>query len=96
MNCTNLLTDICGGTIKSNSDFLNLKVKDEGIGIACEETKKIFDSFYRSKNSDHVPGTGLGLSIVKRAVDLHNGEINVESEIGKGTTFNVVIPINVN
>jgi len=83
-------------TITANSDFLNLGVKDEGIGISCDETNRIFDSFYRSKNSDNIPGTGLGLSIVKRAVDLHNGEINVESVIGKGTTFNVVIPINMN
>ncbi|MEW6652818.1 MAG: PAS domain-containing sensor histidine kinase [Bacteroidota bacterium] len=80
-------------TITANSDFLNLGVKDDGIGISCDETDKIFDSFYRSKNSGNIPGTGLGLSIVKRAVDLHNGEINVKSEIGKGTTFNVVIPL---
>ena len=67
-------------------------VKDNGIGIPKEHQQKIFDMFYRvSKNS---VGSGLGLYIVKEAIDKLNGRIDVESEIGVGTTFNVYLPNN--
>jgi signal transduction histidine kinase/CHASE3 domain sensor protein len=70
----------------------HIVVKDNGIGIPGEHQQKIFDMFYRvSKNS---VGSGLGLYIVKEAIDKLNGRIEVESEIGKGTTFNVYIPNN--
>jgi len=81
-------------SISSNEKNLFIKVRDEGIGIPPEEIGKIFDSFYRSKNADLIAGTGLGLAIVKRAVDLHNGEITVNSELNKGTTFIIRLPIN--
>ncbi|NES92683.1 sensor histidine kinase KdpD, partial [Okeania sp. SIO2B9] len=68
-------------------------IKDEGIGIPVENQKKLFDSFYRASNVGKIAGTGLGLSIVKQCVDLHNGTIDFASEIGKGTTFRVEIPL---
>jgi signal transduction histidine kinase len=88
---------------KINDPFVDIKVdtsdtethiivKDNGIGIPKEHQQKIFDMFYRvSKNS---VGSGLGLYIVKEAIDKLNGRIEVESEPGQGTTFNVYIPNN--
>lgn len=81
--------------ISTSKKYLIIEVSDEGIGIPTGEIERIFESFYRTKNSEEIAGTGLGLAIVKRAVDLHNGEIIVESEINKGTTFIVKIPKSV-
>jgi signal transduction histidine kinase len=78
--------------ISSDKKYLSIEVSDEGIGIQPEDLHKIFDAFYRTKHTDHISGTGLGLAILKRSVELHNGEITVESVIGKGTTFKVNIP----
>ncbi len=68
------------------------KIKDTGIGIPVEDRQQIFEPFYRGNNIDSIPGTGLGLSIVKTLVDLHGGVIALESEIGVGTTFTVILP----
>jgi PAS domain S-box-containing protein len=73
---------------------LYLTVTDSGIGIPPEDLKILFSSFSRASNSDAIEGTGLGLSIVKKAVDLLHGSISVKSTLGKGTTFDVVIPVN--
>lgn len=70
-----------------------LSVTDDGIGIAPEEQKKIFDRFYRSDASRSVYGTGLGLSMVKRIAELHDAELCLESEPGKGSCFQVSIKI---
>lgn len=69
-----------------------LKVQDHGIGIPIDDQMKLFDSFYRARNVGNISGTGLGLAIVKKCVDLHNGAIEIESEINQGTTFTVIIP----
>lgn len=70
------------------------QVSDIGIGIPPEDLPHIFEEFYRSRNAKEFvhEGTGLGLSIVKSAVEAHNGEIEVFSELGKGTTFTVTLP----
>ncbi|NEQ36228.1 MAG: PAS domain S-box protein [Okeania sp. SIO3I5] len=68
-------------------------IKDEGIGIPVENQKKLFESFYRASNVGKIGGTGLGLSIVKQCVELHRGKIDFSSEVGKGTTFIVEIPL---
>ncbi|OUL24949.1 scytonemin biosynthesis sensor histidine kinase [Nostoc sp. 106C] len=68
------------------------QVKDRGIGIAIEDQQRIFEPFYRGSNIDHIPGTGLGLSILKTLVDLHGGQVTVESEIDVGTVFTVILP----
>ena len=68
-----------------------IRVTDNGIGISEEEQKKIFNPFYQAM--DNKPGTGIGLSIVKSIVDLHNGSIEVESEVNKGSSFIVTLPI---
>lgn len=69
------------------------KIKDEGIGIPPENLENLFQSFYRAKNVGEIPGTGLGLAIVKQCVELQGGTIEVQSELGKGTTFIVCLPL---
>ena len=62
------------------------------MGIKKDELPLIFDRFYRSERAREVEGSGLGLSISKEFIQLHGGEITVESEYGKGTTFSVFLP----
>lgn len=68
-------------------------IQDQGIGIPPEDIKQLFSSFQRASNVGTIKGTGLGLAIVKKCVDLHSGLITVESEVGKGTTFTVILPL---
>jgi len=70
------------------------RIQDRGIGIPPEDRERLFESFYRSKNADDIQGTGLGLAIVKKSVDLHRGEIAVESQVNVGTTFTVKLPLH--
>ncbi len=75
-------------------DQVIIQVKDEGIGIPSVDLPFIFDKFYRASNvNNDVNGTGLGLAIVKSIVELHEGRIWVESNVGQGTTFTIVLPI---
>jgi two-component system phosphate regulon sensor histidine kinase PhoR len=74
-----------------------IQVSDTGVGIAPADQPYIFDKFFRAENvSESHEGTGLGLSIVKSVVERHYGRVWVTSELGKGTTFTVVLPTNVN
>ncbi|NBD33206.1 MAG: PAS domain-containing protein [Cyanobacteria bacterium] len=86
-----------GTTIKTRIDCkpnqIILQVKDQGIGIPPEDQSQLFDAFYRGRNVSNRRGTGLGLSIVKYVVEVHQGEIKVESELGKGSTFTVTFPL---
>jgi len=74
---------------------VTFRIRDQGIGIPPEDQAQLFDAFYRSSNVGTISGTGLGLAIVKKCVDLHGGQIGVESEVGLGTTFTVIIPLNI-
>src|SRR5262249_41932181 len=71
------------------------QVSDTGIGISEAELPHIFDRFYRSERAKVAvkTGTGLGLAIAKRVIDLHQGTIEVKSMLGKGTTFQVWLPV---
>lgn len=78
----------------STHDQLTIKVSDTGHGIRQADLVRLFDKFYRAQATERtVPGTGLGLAISKRIVEAHNGQIRVESEIGVGTTFTVILPL---
>ena len=67
-------------------------IQDEGIGIPLEDRQRMFETFYRAKNVGTISGTGLGLAIVKRSVELHQGQIEVCSELGVGTVVTVTLP----
>lgn len=71
-----------------------IRITDTGIGIAPEALDKVFDRFYRADTSrSETPGTGLGLPIAKGIAEAHGGRIEVESNVGKGTTFSIYLPI---
>ncbi|MGN1370333.1 MAG: ATP-binding protein [Aristaeellaceae bacterium] len=82
-------------TLRADSREATLVVQDNGIGIPEEDVKHIFDRFYRvdKARSRATGGTGLGLSIVRQMVQLHGGEIRVESAAGQGSAFTVTLPI---
>ena len=69
-----------------------LIISDKGIGIPKAEQTYVFNSFFRSKNVGMIPGTGLGLYIVKRAIELHDGQIYFDSQVDQGSTFYVLLP----
>ncbi len=73
---------------------IGLEVADSGMGIAAEDLPHIFERFYRGQEAvdRNIPGTGLGLGIVREIVTLHDGTIEVESQVGQGTTFRVWLP----
>ncbi|OBZ56210.1 membrane protein, partial [Bacillus cereus] len=87
-----------GGTItiqlKEYEKVVEVRIRDSGIGISKEQKQHIFERFYKADSSRNraYGGSGLGLAIVKKVLDLHQGEIKVESEEGKGTEFIVCIP----
>jgi len=79
--------------LTSQGEKAVLKVVDTGRGIPKEDIDKLFSRFYRSKGSNDLAGSGLGLAICKRIVSLHDGDISIESELGRGTKVTINLPI---
>ncbi|MCM1987451.1 PAS domain-containing sensor histidine kinase [Methanococcoides seepicolus] len=81
---------------KISEDFVHIYVKDSGIGISPEDQDKLFTSFFQADSSStrEYGGTGLSLALIKKFVEMHGGEVWVESEVGKGSTFGFSIPTN--
>ena len=80
---------------KDKENGICLSVRDNGVGINEAEQAKLFTRYYRGTNTKEKPdGSGLGLAIAKQIVVLHNGEITVKSEPGKGTAFSIILPEN--
>jgi len=79
----------------TENQYLIISIKDFGIGIKKEEIDKVFERFYRGGDelTRTVKGSGLGLTLVKQIVDVHHGNVHVESEPGRGSTFSVRLPI---
>ena len=100
----NLLTNavkytLVGGRVEVSAsdtgDEVVVRIHDNGVGIPDEALPHVFEEFYRADNvkAEAVEGTGLGLSIVKQILNTHDGRIWVESELGKGTTFSLTLPV---
>lgn len=92
-NGQNVQLEIRVRTNELSKEQIGIIVKDKGIGIAPENLEHIFERFWRADNVNDIIGTGLGMSLVKEIVDLHHGEIDVKSTLGKGTTVSIWFPI---
>lgn len=79
-------------TLDYDEPDIIIKIEDKGIGIPESDLKHLFEPFHRASNVGTISGTGLGLVITKESVDLHDGTIDVTSEVNKGTTFAIRIP----
>lgn len=98
---TNLMDNACKYSenhyaevrLDAKNNSLVIQFIDRGIGISKEEIELIFQPFFRSNNAIHFEGHGIGLSLVEKIVALHNGSINVSSEIGEGSVFTLQLPI---
>jgi signal transduction histidine kinase len=79
--------------VASDESSVSIRVRDYGIGIPQEQHSKLFERFYRVSTDSYFPGLGMGLYITSEIVKRHGGEITVESEEGKGSTFIVSLPL---
>jgi len=75
-----------------DKDAAKIMIRDYGIGIPKNELNKLFNSFFRGSNTSTIQGSGLGLVVAKQFMELHNGKIEIESELGKGTLVTLIIP----
>ena len=80
-------------TLRNNKEAAMIQVKDNGIGISKSDLDHIFERFYRGEKTDKTVGSGLGLAIAKSIITAHQGKINIESNVGKGTSVTVFLPI---
>ncbi len=81
--------------VKEDGKQLSFAVTDSGIGISAEDAERIFERFYRAKDPrvEKITGTGLGLTLAREVVRLHGGEVTVDSELNKGSTFTLTLPV---
>ena len=89
-----------GGTLiiraQDSVDAVQIELSDTGCGIEPANLEEVFDPFFSTKRSENSSpeqsGFGLGLAFCKKVMDLHRGSISVESELGRGTTFRIILP----
>lgn len=87
-----------GGSVRvrvsSDGAMLTIAVSDTGVGISPEDAERIFERFYRARNeaTSEIVGTGLGLTLAREVVRLHGGDVTVESQLGRGSTFTMIVP----
>lgn len=79
--------------LSREADQAVIEIRDEGIGIPPEDQARLFEPFYRARNTDSIPGTGLGLAITRQMVELHNGTLSFVSRVGVGTSFIIQLPL---
>lgn len=84
------------GNLKPGKAYLNIKVKDNGIGIDEKYSDQIFILFQRLNEKQKFPGSGIGLALCKKIVSTHGGDIKVVSKRGQGTEFQVILPVSQN
>ncbi|MFG6447869.1 CHASE domain-containing protein [Roseateles sp. BYS180W] len=72
---------------------VRLSIRDHGLGMSPEQLSHVTERFYRADKSGNIPGTGLGMSIVKEIIELHGGSLQLESELGVGTTVHITLPL---
>ncbi len=77
---------------RENNEYIRIEVSDNGCGIQEEMLNNLFNKYYRGENANRLFGHGLGLAIVKSIIDAHGGQLTVQSELSKGTTFHIVLP----
>jgi len=79
-------------TIKFETEQVEIKIRDYGIGIPDNERNKLFDTFFRASNASNIQGTGMGLVIVKQFIEMHRGQVTLESRADEGTCVTVSLP----
>ena len=77
--------------LKKLPDHILIEIEDNGRGMTEEELEQLFNRYYRGSNTDNYKGTGLGMSIAKEVIEAHDGEIQVESEVDKGTKIRILL-----
>ena len=82
--------------IFKENDYVKITIEDNGVGISEKDLPLIFNRFYKTDDARNSDGAGIGLSIVKWIVDSHKGSIEAKSVEGKGTLFDIKLPINPN
>jgi signal transduction histidine kinase len=86
-----------GGSVilraKEEGSFLTVEIEDNGPEIPQEEVGRLFDPYFRGATHEGIPGVGLGFSLVKGMVELHQGKVDVKSELGKGSVFPFSLPM---
>lgn len=105
LNC--IFTNLLSNAIKYSTQYSNIwfdfvcqddivifQIKDQGKGIPLKDQARLFENFYRASNVDKIQGTGLGLAIVKKCVEIHKGEIHLESQLNVGTTVTITLPLH--
>ena len=80
-------------SLQFSADKAQIQISDRGIGIPTEDLQQLFEPFHRGTNVRRIPGTGLGLVVVKKCINLHGGSIQITSELLKGTTITVMLPL---